>query len=283
MGAAWWCSTCGYLLTPAAREDRDPTRGDPMRRDALAVSSTHVCPHCRDRSWIDLGVVSVALRVRDEESALQHRKHARAARGATCLGMMVAGLVLGATIHLVLAWILMPLGLVGLVLSGAAEELEALAFRGVKADRSKPVRRWRRPAVAWARGSRLARGTAHARSSIAPLSGRPAVAWVVAICEGDEDPRDTRFSTTDAGWLLVEQHCEALTIDGTPLASEPVVLAELRPAFLASPTAVEWLRARGFDPGDDLRLFEGILFDGQTVELRANQRGGAPICSARAR
>lgn len=277
--AAWWCTKCGYLVTPADREDPDATRGDPMRRDPIGTAFDRPCPHCRERSWIDLGVVPHALRVRDEETALQYRKHARRARSIASMVVMVAGLLLGATVDMVIAWVLMPVGLVALALFGTPVQSSMDAWRTGHADPPPPVRRWHRPVGAWLRGARLARGTAQGRNTTAPLSGWPAIAWVVAICEGDDDPRQTKHWNNDAGWLLVEQHCEGLTIDDRALEREPVVLVSLRPAIAASPAAQQWLRTRGFEPSDDVRLFEGIIMAGEMVELRANRLGRVPICT----
>lgn len=276
--AAWWCSHCGYLLPPSDRIDRDATDVDPMRRDPIAPAFTGACPHCRGTAWVDLGVVPLAMRLRDDDAKLRQRGRGRLAWGIASLVTMVAGLMTVAVLDFVVGYVVMLIGLISMAASGAGERTRALALSAPKVNAPGPVRRWHRPAPSWPRGARLRRGTAYAsESSTTPLTERPAIGWVLAICDSDEDPRGEK--STDAGWLLVEQHCERLAIDGKPIKREPVLDLPLRPAWMVSPRGRAWLRSRGFDPNDDIRCFEGILVEGEEVELFENRTGRASICA----
>jgi len=95
--AAWWCGECGYLLPPSARERADATAGDPMRRTPVSERFDAACPSCGEQGWIDLGVVPLAMRIRDEESnAMARARRHRSAAGsvlalASALGLAALG------------------------------------------------------------------------------------------------------------------------------------------------------------------------------------------------
>jgi hypothetical protein len=260
--AAWWCGECGYLLPPSARSSRDV--GDPMRRAVLDFDGA--CPHCGEHGWVDLGVVPLAMRMRDDETALARR--ARSRRAGMRLGgaSMVGASIVGAASVPSLALAALPLLVAGLALAAVAWVARM------------PARRWHRPTRTWSRGELHSRGEATGELTTAPLSGRRAIAWVVCVAERGIDPRRRRRSGNDRGWSLVEQHCDALTIAGHRLTRAPVIDVELEPMIPATPAALEWLQARGLDPSDDLRFYEGIVRDGETVALFANTRAAAPIC-----
>lgn len=276
--AAWWCGRCGYLLTPGARVDPEETNSHPLRRDAIALPYSGDCPHCHAREWVDFADVPQAMRLREKETRVRNRGRARLKWGIASIAVAAGGLLFAAFVDMAIGQIIMFTAFISFALSGTSKRLHAIAWGGVQTHDRGPVRRWRRPAVAWPRGARLECGDVDAPlTTTAPLSGRSVIGWVVAICERDEDPRGERPRTNDAGWLLVEQHCEALAIDDRAVKREPILDVVLRPAFARSFAARAWLRTRGFDPDEDLRLFEGVLDPGTLVELRANALGGAPI------
>lgn len=270
MPAAWWCGTCSYLLPPSAREQGDPTRGDPMRRVSDPQDLDLPCPHCGERAWIDLGVVPIAMRARDEE--VEEARIARTRGSAATVAIFVTAMValVAVTVAPVSSpWAALPIlafTAVAIVLARLASKVRGMA------------RRWHRPARRWTKGRRLARGTAKGQPWVAPLSARKAIAWVVAVRYAGKDPRRGLRATTSADWALVEQRCGELEIDGTRFTAGLVVDVELRELEGECPDADAWLRTRGLDPQDDLQLFEGIITDDDVVEVYANEDGPVPIC-----
>jgi hypothetical protein len=264
--AAWWCSECGYLLPPSARERSHATDGDPMRREPVSDRFDAPCPGCAEHGWVDLGIVPLAMRIRDDESeALRTGRLRRSAIGGVlALGgaLGLAALGVGSTLGLWIAPLVFasafPMGL-------------------MEAMRADHAHRWHRPARRWSRGARLACGPATADPLIAPLSGRRAIAWVVAVRYAGGNPRRARRPTRNDDWALVEQRCAGLTIAGNRLDAEPVI--DVTPELIVnrSAGAEEWLRTRGLELQEDLQLFEAIIPDGAMVELFRNKRGAAPI------
>lgn len=233
--AAWWCASCGYLLPPCAREITSAPAGDPMRGDYEPPCDDRPCPHCDEHAWVDLGVVGLAMRVRDDESAMRRR---------------------------------------------AAAVMRRLLAIFVRGDLPLRPYRWHRPSPAWSRGRTLTRGIASGPELLAPLSNRPAIAWLVAVREGGRRPDRRARATTTNDWMLVEQRCAGLSIDGARLSHEPVLDLVPRRRIDVSPDAEAWLRTRGLEPLD-LEIFEAILAPGDDVELFADRRGGPPILRSR--
>ncbi|HET6584748.1 MAG TPA: hypothetical protein VFG69_14925, partial [Nannocystaceae bacterium] len=259
-----------YLLPPCAREPADATRGDPMRRASEPTVFDRTCPHCGEHGWIDLGVVPIAMRARDEE--MDAARVARTRRSAAVVSTAVTGMVAMVAATAVpwsTRWGAVPM----LALATIAIGIAMLAAR----VRSR-ARRWHRPASRWRTGARIARGRATAPTSVAPLSGRRGIAWVVAVRYAGDDPRRHVRLTNDSDWALVEQHCGALEIDGKRFEDGMVVDMDVVELAVPSDGAHEWLRTRGLDPMDDLQLFEGVLTGDETVEVYANTAGPVPIC-----
>lgn len=254
---AFLCSSCGQLHPPL-----DPTAGHPTRRNIdVAKRPGAPCSHCGAQGWIDLANVAMADILRDSERAHQSSRPrvltllpvllsllsaVVTARIDTSHGRSIAGF-LGAESALPL-WPLVALALLG-VFVGAG------LWRRHQHRRRLP-HRWSL-APSRAAGPRR-RG--HARSGPtlrAPLTGRPCVAYELAIHTADEPDAPLGEFT------LVEQRCADLEVEGKRFAGDRVRLSLRRQRIELDPTNDTHRRAmqvRGLEPvGDAFTVYETIV------------------------
>jgi hypothetical protein len=256
------CAECGWFAPPAI------PRGDPMRRLQIAGVDPIECPHCRERLWIDLAHVPSATMVRqDEIDAIRARNDTGSLRWIVGTGTLLASSVALLPWD---GWMLLP------VVWGTGIGMSR--WLATRARGRRGPRRWSRPRRRWRAGSVLARGRIAAEHEIvAPLSGRPAVAWLVHVRYADATPPTRVRGTDHSSWALVEQSVAHVSIDGSSVGDS--LTLDLSPTRIDTmhPDAQRWLRTRGLDAHDDLELYESVIGHGDAVELRHDRRGGPPV------
>jgi hypothetical protein len=142
-------------------------------------------------------------------------------------------------------------------------------------DRSTP-RRWRLAALPEDPDSLRDEVAGEASSSLellrAPLSGRPCIAYEVAV-GGPES--DDRLST----WRLVEQRNVACRVGELAVGDDQLVLQLPRESWLSGTPAGEdanlsrFLRMRGLFDSDRVEIFETILVPGQACRVGRGSKG----------
>ncbi|MCA9709844.1 MAG: hypothetical protein KDK70_28650 [Myxococcales bacterium] len=253
---AFVCADCGQLHPPI-----DPTTGNPMRRHADAVPRPEIpCSHCGSHGWIDLANVAMADVLRDSERA-HARKRPRililAPLVLSLLGILVATRVDNATgraTRFVIGEYAIPLWLlVAIALFGVA--LCVRLWQRRRHARRLP-HRWSLPLINSSgrrrRGQVVSLETLHA-----PLTGRPCVAYELAVHTADE-PKAALGNFT-----LVEQRCADLVVDGCSYRGTGVRLELRRERIELDPTNEAHRRAmhiRGLEPvGDAFTVYETIV------------------------
>jgi hypothetical protein len=248
------CLRCGYLEPPARP-------GDPMRT-VLGVPAAGACRHCGAREWADLADVSTSESTREVEryEALtrtwpRYAANLVLATIATSAGLASLGMGTG-------------LGVSTFALATGAGARAARSITALLRGRRRTPWRWRVPALSHREGAVIARGEVHGDEILrAPLSGRAALAWRVEA-RYDDRPR--------APIALIEQSCGALQIGTVVLEQEPTIGVRTESVTLAS-DADDYLRSRGLDPCDALRLREAIVEPGAAMTLYTDRRRGPPV------
>lgn len=265
---AFVCADCGQLSAPV-----DPTAGHPTRRSADAVTRPEApCSHCGSRGWIDLANVAMADVLRDTERAHDRKRPHSLVLGPLALSllgmvgtMMVdssagrdAGLVMGE--YAIPLWSLVALAVFGITLG-------VQSWQRRKHARKLP-HRWSL-ARGGSSGPRRGGQVRSPETLHAPLTGRPCVAYELAIHTADE-PRAALGRFT-----LVEQRCADLEVDGAPFRGRGIRLAlrrervELDPANEAHRRAMQ---TRGLEPvGDAFTVYETIVAPHATVEVSGTE------------
>jgi hypothetical protein len=245
----WMCVTCGYLDIPEVALD------DPMRRDATG---------CRTRAWVDLADVDAAQAIRDQEAdivAAQRRSRLPAIGGLIATGLGGGLLLAGCDA------VEQLLPVASLAIGSAVHFVRALGGR-IGGDPRHP-RRWHRPRLSWRAGRTMVRGILGGTPTLrAPLSGRPAVAWVVTVRSHGDRGRSL---------ALAEQACAAIEVDGTAMGRGLTVDVRAEAIADPSPEAMRWLLTRGLTSADTTAIYETVLCVGDEVEVRHDRKGGPPI------
>jgi hypothetical protein len=256
----WMCVTCGYLDIPEVAFD------DPMRRDATVARllPSYACPGCRTHAWVDLADVDAAQAIRDQEAdvvAARRRSRLPAIGGLLATGL--AGGLLLAGCEAVEQ--LVPVS--SLMIGSAVHFVRTLAGR-IGGDSRQP-RRWHRPRLSWRAGRTIASGRLGGTATLcAPLSGRPAIAWVVTVRSHGDHGRSL---------ALAEQACAAIEVDGTTVGRGLTIDVPPEPIANPTPEAVRWLLTRGLTTAETTAMYETVLCVGDEVEVRHDRKGGPPI------
>ena len=253
------CDACGLL-----RWADDATAGDPHRR--LSAGTDVRCSHCGGSRFIDLQqpVIADALVASEVYDRGARRRFARR------IGGSVALVALGALASFVAASALPAFGaLVGLF-SLAGVSVLANGDR-IDLPKRRLPRRW--SMVLPPRGERhpIASGVVRAETTlVAPLSGRPCVAYEIAV-RHDANPR-----AEPSTWGLVEQRSAGLEVGRMHVGANALHLDLPREVLRGGdPARVEqYLRERGVDPhAAELVIYETIVDPGAYLQLQVGARG----------
>lgn len=249
------------------------------RRDAAPQAPTQSCTGCGSSCWADLRTELVWELLEERDSrwrvARDRFLEARAWRWTK-----VAALLTSVTALVGMAqrssWSPWWWAVLLMVSVYCAAELWVGARR-----RGRPAR-WRR---ATPRGRRASTRRGQARADdpstqlVAPLTGRPCLAYEVAIAEGP------RPEGVEATWLVLEQEATPLRVASQRFDGARVRLDLPRTAIRASSGALQgFLHRRGlWGSTTDLVIYETILESGDDVEIHEHRRGGATLRRAAAR
>jgi len=239
------------------------------------------CPGCGEQAWADLeenAVVDALVETDDNRwTTRTWRRRGVVKLGGVTLGILAAvgsALARPGDGSIVLFGPLL-LVIIAAIVRGALSDIRA----GGRAPRAT---RWRGAALAPRRIVRRHRGVpTHSPNEallVAPLSGRPCVAYELAV------RRDNDVAGAAWSWALVEQAVAAVRIEGHTVDPRMTQLALPRTPYpddvdpLAVATA---LRMRGLDISrGSYRLFESIIEPGRSVELEADASGRALVRQA---
>lgn len=261
---AFVCADCGQISAPI-----DPTAGHPTRRSAEAVTRPESpCSHCGSRGWIDLANVAMADVLRDSERARDRERSPSLVLAPLALsllsmvGMMMVDSSVGRATGFMIGEYAIPLwSLIGFAVFGVM--LGVGSWERRKHARTLP-HRW-----SLARGGSSGprtQGRAQCPDTLhAPLTGRPCVAYELAIHTANE-PRAALGRFT-----LVEQRCADLEVNGAPFCGRGIRLALRRERVELDPTNEAHCRAmhvRGLEPvGDAFTVYETIVEPHATVAV----------------
>ena len=255
------------------------------------------CPACTHTAWIDLDNWAVAERLREvEEAARQNPVPAvrwRIRGASLAIGALVGvGLATGLALAEVVAAGAASLAGVGAGATGAATVLtHALGRRrlgwSIMARRVQDPTRWRMP-VPFAEdpaGKFFKRsvGAAVATEGVlrAPFTGRPCVAYVVAVLF--DFPSDAWPPT----WALREMRSCVFSVDGREVGKDRAMLTAptelVEQPVMSEEEKRRFLRERGLFLADGrFDLYEAIVGVNEQVELRwpSVPEGAAPFVVA---
>lgn len=265
----WICLDCGYLVPQTTAGYRHPAD--------VEDSPTGPCIGCGRSSWADLRGEAVyeGLAERDDvwREVLAGSSGPVTPRvlWATEAAVIVAGsgVLLARPMVEVWPW---------LVLWGIALHLGWGLLRAW--NRTAPPKgpaRWRLSPAPRGRAGAAVRGSVEAVDPsvrlTAPLSGRPCLAYEVAIRE------DAERDAPDHSWLLLEQQSTDLRIGGRRVEGSVLRLQLPRtPIRVTYDRLGSFLRRRGLcTSGRSLMLCETILEPGAAVDLREYDQGGATL------
>lgn len=266
------CTSCGRLSEPSA--------GDPMRTEA--PSGSRGCATCGAPGLADLRQTPLVHSLCDlEKSDVSPSGRWWVAMVAGLLSAIGAVVWLGAalrerTIDGFEACFLILL--ISVVISLLLARMVPLLRRSAR--RSLP-RRWRMPRVGKRVGAtprRRVRG--HAQTTVdllrAPLSGRPCVAYEVAVRD-DADP-----SGGWSSWRLIEQDNVGFCVGGLEIAPGEALL-QVRRELIARGTigskddaTRRYLRMRGLLDSEDVYIYETIVAPGEACTA-SRRSGSAPV------
>lgn len=248
------CSHCGYLRNPVVEAGYRVAAGDQPRGG---------CPSCGEDAWLDLRRDDVMLALSENESfALDRSVRKWAMQSASVLVLGSIGLFLGIMLAQLFlgTGALMPAGLttIATILAAVAIIRRMYELGGPPRPRAMPMRwRWALPSP---EPQRFEGEVVHLAGDplIAPLSGRPCLAYDVAV-RSDGDGR-AHLGT----WHLVEQMtAELQLVSRTIPAGKAWLDVPQRQPFVAESAGdhhrVErFLRERGFAPHDH-QVFETVV------------------------
>lgn len=268
------CSNCGYLRNPVIEAGYRVAAGDEPRG---------CCPSCGEEAWLDLRRDDVMLALSENESyALDRSVRSWALESASVLVLGSVGLFLGIMLAQLFlgTGAFMPAGLttIATVLAAVAIIRRMYELGGPPRARTLPMRwRWALPSPEPLRLDDVSVELS-GDPLIAPLSGRPCLAYDIAV-RPDDDGR-----AAVGTWLLVEQQTAPLEAGGRTISAGKAWLdLSVRELFdvvsAADPHRVErFLRERGFTPHDH-HVFETIVPLGAVV--RAKTEGGRVVIRTR--
>ena len=259
------CMACGHMTSPE--------RSDPMRGGAKPAHETR-CSACGTTGLADLRhtpTVHSLTELEDDEAepTIGQRVGRGVGVGSVLLVLATVGAAIfsdgfGAIELMQAAAILIPLALIGMAMIPRV--------RGSSEGRKLP-RRWRLPKFGLDRLGRrrkAARGVATTDTGDllrAPLSGRPCLAYEIAV-RGDDSP-DRSFSS----WRLVEQDNAEFRVGEVEVPRGGAVLRiprELASAGVVSGEAEptqHYMRMRGFLGSDEVYIYETILAPGDDCRV----------------
>jgi hypothetical protein len=260
------CMSCGHLS--------DPRVGDPMRREAH--EGPRNCAMCGAVGLVDLRQTPMvhslsALETSEEQPSLGAR-----------VGKVFRVLGLAGTAAGLLAFV-DSLG-VSIVVIGTALAGWAASSRfvfGPSVPRRSLPRRWRMPQTSKRPGAQPHRRVrAQAQSSAellrAPLSGRPCIAYEVAVRDDDD------ATGSPSSWRLVEQDNVGFRVGELEVAPGEALL-QLRRELLSKGTigsendAIRrYLRMRGLLDSEAVYIYETILAPADACEL-SRRKADAPV------
>jgi hypothetical protein len=264
------CMACGHLSEPRV--------GDPMRTDAQVGAQR--CAMCSSPGLVDLRQNPMVHSLCElEANDINHSRLGTAARYLGVIGLVggLVGLLYWATTTNYEAEFLFALiFLVGGLLVTKA----AVSLRGRSTPRALP-RRWRMPRTAKLPGAQAQRrvsGSVESDAELlrAPLSGRPCVAYEVAVRD------DAKPTGSHASWRLIEQDNVDFSIGELEVAAGDGQL-ELRRELLAHGTigsqgesTRRYLRMRGLLDSEDVYIYETVLEPGDVCAV-SRRKADAPV------
>jgi hypothetical protein len=275
------CMTCGHLA--------EPLSGDPMRSQGPAAGGR--CPMCGEPGLVDLRHTPTVCSLSAlEASEPQPSRWRRAGKVlgvlsvfalVSSLGAFVVHGQLGDELGLFAAgFILAALMMMSLPLLPSL----ASVLTGVRRNRRVLPRRWRlsRSALDLRGRSRLrakVRGRAREGSGSellrAPLSGRPCLAYEVAVRD------DASAARSYGSWRLVEQDNVGFRVDdlevgrGQALLRLPRELASRGMLMSQGEATQRFMRMRGLLETEDVHVYETILAPGAECRVGRCEHTGA--------
>lgn len=265
------CTDCGRLVDPPAT---DPNR-------SLPDAGPRACPACGETGLADLRHTPTATALCELE---QDERRSRVGVLGWLAAAVVSAALVAAAVGLALGAVLDHEGHAGLRAALIVGPLALIAvpallpvLRGLRPNqrRDRP-RRWRMAGPAHGRTRRRGRGRVSGDETLrAPLSGRPCLAYEVAV--RDDPRRRARLST----WRLVEQRNAALRVDDFTVEPDEAILEPRRSVTYAGSVASfpsrvrNYLRMRGFVETETVHVYETRLEAGAPCTLIA--RGGGSI------
>ncbi|HLT38214.1 MAG TPA: hypothetical protein VK034_18140 [Enhygromyxa sp.] len=257
------CMSCGHLSEPRV--------GDPMRSEAQV--GPRPCGMCGASGLVDLRQTPMVHSLSALESTDINPSRARwVGKTFGVLGVVgaIAGMIalfgpalLDALDRLEAGFMLVSLGVVASVLFARAVS----SLLGPSTRRRTLPRRWRMP-----RRARLPGATTHGRvrgqvetaSELlrAPLSGRPCVAYEVAVRD------DADASASSPSWRLLEQDSVGFRVNEVEVAPGEALLKLRREPFSngvigsENETTRRFMRTRGLLASEDVFVYETILAPG---------------------
>ena len=272
---AYLCTSCGRLV--------EPTRGDPMR--SLDRGSDRPCPSCGAEGLADLRHTPTTEALCElEVSELGPSGWQRLGQVLGSVGLVG---VMGVVTWLIFSnshdfldgladfgFALGPIGLIATVALGSM-------MRGATRVRRTRPRRWQLPDGTWARRSRVrrtqrVRGRVEAGSDEllrAPLSGRPCVAYELAV--RDDADAHARLGT----WRLVEQASVGWRVGEVVVGRGRALLERAREhrwsglIMSQDPATRRTLRVRGLSEGETVHVYETIVEPGERCSLVVESDG----------
>ena len=280
------CMECGHLVEP-------PKQGSPMRRDTTPGPDMRECPACGTRGLADLRHTPTAYSLSALESDEPKFPAMRVLGFVTSLAALV---LLGGPVFLdilddpgaVDQWFRgsLLLGMLVLLVIGFLPS-PRIELDDEGAGEGRP-RRWRLPRAGQVLGSlpwRTRPVSGRVRSETgdllrAPLSGRPCVAYEVAV-RSDDDP-----SASMSSWTLLEQdnvefHVGEVEVErGDALLTLPRSLAWRGVLAKQGERVKRFMRMRGLLDVEEVYVYETIVAPGDSCSVVAGDDSGpARICA----
>jgi hypothetical protein len=282
------CMSCGHLS--------EPRRGDPMRSEAREIPRE--CAMCGAQGLVDLRQTSMVESLLTlESSEAQPRRGSWILKIFGVLGLMGALFGVLSLIELMpfaeqlgaydrlggLRWQVMVIMLVGALIAWIAFVRHV---PGSSAPRRTLPRRWRMPQTSKQSGAQpharvrnqpeLATDLLHA-----PLSGRPCIAYEVAVRD-DDDAKGPLSS-----WRLLEQDNVGFRVGELEVAPGEALLQRRRELVRTGSIAVmdeptrRYMRMRGLLGNETVYIYETILAPGDVCEVSRGKANGPVLVRGR--
>jgi hypothetical protein len=259
------CMDCGHLS--------EPRSGDPMRFDAQVGPRN--CARCGAVGLLDLRQTSIVHSLSELEAT--DVRSSWAARAGKIFGVLGITAASGWLFVAELGFLGVPVAALGVM---QLARFGSSLFGDFRSRRSRP-RRWRMPQTSTRPGAAPhegVRGRVDAAGELlrAPLSGRPCVAYEVAVRD-DDDPTGPLSS-----WRLIDQDNAGFQLGEFEVSPGEALLQlerELNGHGIIGgkdPATRRYMRMRGLLDGEEVFIYETILAPGDSCEL-SRRKADAPV------